>query len=439
MPQTQAVSTPALGIQLERPKHAAFRPGDTIVGRVHRTASGVAPEARLIVTLHGRTKVKLKQRRGNAEYVYRSSFDCLSAPVNNQLLLSGAPLHIPEGSEGASWPFTLTIPPIVTDVRQAGERKYYVSPGGADGASFPPPGTFDYSASEMMLKRARCSAFIEYYVQAQIELVHQHKGRTKRDVQIATAPFPLANVHPGPPVTDFALRPYRTHQSIVAYRLAPGMEELSIGQKTKQLFSSAKVPKLTFDLTLHLPHVLQVENTNLIPLTLVFEAIPSATSDSIYNIQQQLAITSFSMRVKPRTSVQAQRHDFNNSSSDVKLIESNAIAALGRDASVTLTPGTKAGPEAQTAYLNLGEILDFRFTRGGLHPNIAAYNIVRVHELIWEVEGNVVGEKFKAKGSHPVVVLPGPSESGVQSRGEVLPGYSKKGDAPPGYNPGQKG
>ncbi|KAL5335846.1 hypothetical protein BJX70DRAFT_305915 [Aspergillus crustosus] len=448
MPQTLALSSRQLGIQLDRPQHAFFRPGDTIVGRVYRTASGVAPEARVIVTLHGRTKVKLKIRRGQSEHVYRSSFNCLSAPVDNKLLLAGAPLHIPEGSEGASWPFTITIPPVVTDARQPGDRKYYVSPGGGDGAYFPPPGSFDYSHSEMMLKGARCTAFIEYYVQARIELVHQHKGRTKQDIQIATAPFPLWNVHPGPPVTDFALRPHQMRHTIVAYRLAPDMEELSIGQKTRQLFSSSKVPKLTFYLTLHLPHVIQIENTNLIPLTLVFEPILGYTSESIFNIPQQITITSCTMRIKPRTSVQAGRHDFNNSGSEVLLLQSIAVAVLGREIGVTVTPGSKAGPEAQSAYLNLGEALDLRFRKGGLHPTFAAYNIARVHELIWEVEGSVVGERFKSKGSHPIVVLPAPSEmpgvgAGVvqsqpQGHSEALPGYSKRVEAPPDYKPDQK-
>ncbi|KAL4871677.1 hypothetical protein BDV12DRAFT_163549 [Aspergillus spectabilis] len=450
MPQTLALSTPELGIQLERPQHASFRPGDTIAGRVYRTATGVAPEARVMVELHGRTKVKLKMRRGDAEYVYRSSFDCLSAPVDNKILLAGTPLHIPEGSQGASWPFTITIPAIVADARQPSDRKYYASPAGVDGAWFPPPGTFDYSGSDMLLKRARCSAFIEYYVQARIELIHQHKGRTKKDIQIATAPFSLENVHAGLPVTDFSLRPHSMQHAVVAYRLAPGMEELSLGQKTRQMFSSSKVPKLTFNLTLHLPHVLQIENTNFIPLTLIFEPVLGSTSERIYNIPQQITITSFTMRVKPKTFVQCQRHSFSKSGNEVVLLQSNAVSALGREIGVTVNPGSKSGPEAQAAYLNLGEILNLHF-RGGLHPTLSAYNIVRAHELIWEVEGSVVGEKFKRKGSHSVTVLPGPSEmpgvgvvqsqtqTQAQGHGEALPEYSKKVDAPPDYKPDLKG
>ncbi|KAL4932239.1 uncharacterized protein BDV17DRAFT_217436 [Aspergillus undulatus] len=448
MPQTQAASSAQLSIILEHtPDNSWHKPGDTITGRVHRTAAGVAPEARVTVSLHGRSKTKLQIRRGQNTHTYRSSFNTLSARAASQaqVLAAGAPLHIPSGSQGESWRFALTIPPLVHDVRDKWQRKYFSSPGGVHDEPFPPPGTFFWDGDNWFTGK-KGHGFTEYYVQATIQLVHQHKGRTVRDEHVAIAPFPLRNVYPGLPISDFGMKSWMCQRTVTAYRLVPGAGDgdgkLSFGQKTRQMFGSSKVPRLTFALALTLPQFLQVGNGGIIPVNMKIEPVTMSglTSEDIYDIPQDVVIRSFSLRVKSRTAIQAERHGLDRSSGEVKLLPAGAVGLLRQDLSISVTPVATSGskPGGTGGEINLGETLGIRVPEKGLHEDLVAYNIVRSHELVWEVEGVVAGESFKLGSSQVVRVLPGPEMVGVpvpvpvpgpvvsqgQSDGGELPGYS---------------
>ncbi|KAL2813177.1 hypothetical protein BDW59DRAFT_154950 [Aspergillus cavernicola] len=419
MDPTLAKSSAQLGIKLDHTAKWQYIPGDTIIGHVHRTAHGIAPEAKVSVTIHGHSKSRIKIRSGQSERRYESSFNCLSGPVDTQILHANAPLHIPEGSDGFSWPFAIEIPAAVRDARRESQKKHFSSPGGVDAAAlFPPPGSFTH-AGESYLQGEKAKAFIEYYVQAKIEISHQYRGRTVKNYQTATAPFKLKNATLGPPVTDFNMKPYGRRHSVLAYKLVPGVGELSFTQKTRQTFSSSKVPSLTFNLIIYLPSKLQIGNMNLIPLKLNIEPINTSTSELIHDIPQQVLIQSISLRLKPRTLVQAEKHRASKSATEVTLISPTAILALGREISITVTPG--AGATAPPP-LRLGEILDFRM-RSRVHPSFKTYNVNRCYELIWQVEGVVAGERFKLGSTHSVEVLPEAFELGGGG-GEVLPEYN---------------
>ncbi|KAI9370132.1 hypothetical protein BJX61DRAFT_109194 [Aspergillus egyptiacus] len=426
MPETPAKSSAALGIQLEHVPGRSFAPGDRIVGRVYRTTPTVAPEARMVVTLHGRTKSKITIKRGvEAERRYRASFNTLSAPVEYQVPLANAPLHIPRGSDGLSWPFALTIPSVVNDVRDSHQRREYAAPGGADGAPFPPPGTFDFYYLDFLLKGEKVVAFIEYYIQAELILSHQHKGRTKTETYTATAPFHLHNRTPGPPVADFRMGPYTQQTSITAYRLTPGVEETSLGQKTRQLFRPSKVPRLAFNVTVLLPHVLQLDNPTQIPVTVLFDPLHLLTSEALYDVPQQITIKSFSLHITEKTTVQAEDRTISSSGSKAILVGSGDLARRGQDSEVstTLTPTAKptGGP---AAVVNLGQMLDLRMGARELRPSFATYNISHVHKLHWELVGVVAGQKFKLRSKHLVTVLPRSSQTDCIQGGE-LPPYVK--------------
>ncbi|KAL4942498.1 hypothetical protein BDV06DRAFT_211771 [Aspergillus oleicola] len=435
MPQTTATSTPQLSIILEpHPSNLPHKPGDTISGRVYRTAQGVAPEARVTVALHGRTKTKLQIRRGQNTHTYRSAFNALnpaSGHVENQaqVLAAGAPIHIPEGGQGESWRFALTIPDLVSDVRDKWQRKYFFAPGGSGVSGgeevgvFPPPVTFFWEGDNWFTGK-RGHGFTEYYVQATIQLVRQDR----RTEHTAIAPFPLRNVYPGLPVTDFGIQPCTKRTVIQAYRLVPGYGDakLSFGQKTRQMFGSSKVPRLTLIVTMGLPSFLQVANPNIIPVTIKIDPVttPGMTSEELYDIPQDVMIKSFSLRIKPRTAIQAERHGFDRSSDEVKLLPTGTYAFFRKDFSITVTPTAAAASEAKSGTggtFNLGEGLGIRVPESGLHHDLVTYNIVRSHELIWEVEGIVAGEDFKVGSSQPVKVLPGPELLGAPVPGPALP------------------
>ncbi|KAL4798711.1 hypothetical protein BDV19DRAFT_376896 [Aspergillus venezuelensis] len=441
MPQTPASSSPHLSIFLEHPVTGlAHKPGDTITGLITRTAQGVAPEARVTVSLHGRTKTKLQIRRGQNTHTYRSSFNALSAvsPKDQsdqaQVLAEGAPIHIPAGGQGESWRFSLRIPEVVGDVRDKWQRKYFYSPAaagrgagaGAGAEVFSPPGTF-YWEGDNWFTGKRGHGFTEYYVEAKIRLLKEGKP----SVHVAVAPFPLRNIYAGLPVRDFGIRPCIKRAVIQAYRLNPGYGDakLSFGQKTRQMFGSSKVPRLTLNVTMGLPSFLQVDNPNIVPVTMRIDPIPETnlTSEELFGIPQDVMIKSFSLRVKPRTALQAERHGFDRSSSE--------------DLSIAVTP--TAGSESKSAgghTINLGEGLGIRVPERGLHHDLLTYNIVRSHELIWEVQGVVAGEDFKMGSSQPVQILPGPEISSEpvpgptpEATGDRVPEVPPEKQAPPDY------
>ncbi|KAL4953811.1 hypothetical protein BDW69DRAFT_164541 [Aspergillus filifer] len=419
MPQTPASSSSQLSIILEHPiTGLAHKPGDTITGLITRTAPGVAPEARVTVSLHGRTKTKLQIRRGQNTHTYRSSFNALSAVSPDarrdqaQVLAAGAPIHIPAGGQGQSWRFSLRIPEVVGDVRDKWQRKYFYSPGaGSDEEVFSPPGTF-YWEGDNWFTGKRGHAFMEYYVQANIQLLKEGKP----EVHVAVAPFPLRNVYAGLPVRDFGIRPCVKRTVIQAYRLNPGYGDakLSFGQKTRQMFGSSKVPRLTLNVTVGLPSFLQVDNPNIIPVTMRIDPIsePNLTSEELFDIPQNVMIKSFSLRIKPRTALQAERHGFDRSSAEVNLLPTGAYAFFRQDLSISVTPTAAPEPKSGSGHtINLGKGLGIRAPERDLHHDLLTYNIVRSHELIWEVQGVVAGEYFKMGSSQPVRILPGPEIS----------------------------
>ncbi|CBF81533.1 uncharacterized protein ANIA_05622 [Aspergillus nidulans FGSC A4] len=405
MPGTLALATAQLAIILDRPLDGKpHRPGDTIAGRVYRTAPGVAPEAKVTVTIRGRCKSKINIRRGNSTSVYRTNFDALSTPtgVETHVLTLGQPLHIPQGSPGESWPFAIKIPDLVYDIRDEWQQKYFTAPGGHLDTPFPPPASYVFTGSSLM--GDSCYAFTEYWVEAHIELLRQHKGRTVADRHTAIAPFPLRNVHLGPAITEFNMREFKRHHTTWAYRLVPGTTKISFGQKTRQLFASSKVPKIGLRIRLSLPHTLQVGNEQTIPTTLHIDPDLDSTSLAIHGIQQEILITAVRVKVKPTTTVQAERHDFSKSTESVSLVPPGNG---NRPLRMVVTPGGKASEP-----LALGEILGIRLPAGCLYPNLITYNIVRSHELKWELDGEIAGSAFKLGSWHPVRVLPEPDVEG---------------------------
>ncbi|KAL4752911.1 hypothetical protein BDW72DRAFT_169910 [Aspergillus terricola var. indicus] len=377
-----------LAIILDQPLDGKpHRPGDTIAGRVYRTAPGVAPEAKVTVTIRGRCKSKISIRRNNSTFVYRTNFDALSTStgVETHILVVGQPLHIPPGSPGQSSPFAIKIPDLVYDIRSEWQQKYFAAPGGHLDTPFPPPASYVFTGSSLL--GDSCYAFTEYWVEARIELVRQHKGRTVAEHHPAIAPFRLRNVHPGAAITEFDMRELKKHHTTWAYRLVPGTTKISFGQKTRQLFASSKVPKIGLRIKLSLPHTLQVGNERIIPITLCIDPDLESTSAAIHGIQQEVLITAVRVKVKPTTTVQAERHDFPKSTESVSLIP----PFIGdRKLCVAVTPGGKAAEP-----LAIGEILGIRLPVDSLHPDLVTYNIVRSHELKWELDGEIAGRTFK--------------------------------------------
>ncbi|KAI9373802.1 hypothetical protein BJX61DRAFT_360304 [Aspergillus egyptiacus] len=446
------VCSPELAIELINTNvQTSYKPGDTLVGRVTRTKVGAVPEAKVTVTIEGHSRAQLAFPGPGSDRTFQSTFNTLTGPVDAQVLHADAPLHVPDGSEGLSWPFAITIPALVTDVRQGGESDLYLAPNGADpdarSAAFTPPASFAYDG-EFPGEITKCKAFIEYYVKATIAVARQHKGRTVMTYHDAIAPFKLTHVRFGPPVTDFEQRRQRLRYSVIAYHLIPGFGPLTFCQKTRQMLRSSKVPKLTVKFDLSLPSVLQIGNSAVLPIRLFVEPCLQKTSGSLRGIPQKVSVKSFTLRLGSHTHVQAANQIIEQSALEVELVPPNAVRDYFRvhrqGLGFSITPRAD-GVEEPSETLHLGELLDIRmhkypFLTLTTHPTFTAYNVSRAYELVWELQVSVTaGNFFKLGSRHSVKVLsrayePLVAETGGGEAEEPLPTYrASMEEEPPTY------
>ncbi|OJJ59485.1 hypothetical protein ASPSYDRAFT_149081 [Aspergillus sydowii CBS 593.65] len=437
-----SVAGPSLKIVLDRdPIGKPYKPGDTISGQVCRTLTTIAPEANLTVTLQGRSTSKVSDTR--------VSLDCLGPPVS-YVLLAGAPVHIPRSGEGGSWPFAITIPPLVSDIRSPSQKKRYPAPGGTAETPFPPPGTFRFNG-ESVWSGEGSEASIDYYVEARLDLIHQCNGRNVRDTLTAKATIDLRNVNLGPPITDFSMRTSMAQRIISTYRLIPGVGELSFSQNLRQSLNSSKVPRFTFKVILSLPSTLQVGNGNTIPISVTIVPNSQGTSEIVHGVPQEIFLKAFRLKVKASTTVRAERYSDTRTTPGRNVIPFGAVSSLGPQGRViSIVPGI----ETESTPLNIGEMLMVNTAQSNLHPDFLTYNISRTNSLRWELDGSVAGEDFSLGSSTSVKILPAPGEIAepagleglgvlaeleeirqiVESGGEEPPGYSKVKDPPPAYN-----
>lgn len=440
-----SVAGPSLRIVLDRdPLSKPYKPGDTISGRVCRTLTTVAPEANLTVTLHGRSTSKVSETK--------VSLDCLGPPVS-YVLLAGAPVHIPRSGEGGSWPFAMTIPALVSDIRNASQQKHYSAPGGTPETLFPPPGTFHFNGESIWTGEGG-AASINYYVEARLDLLHQCNGRNVRDTLTAKATFGLRNVNPGAPIADFSMKTSTRQCSISTYRLIPGVGDLSFSQNLRQSLNSSKVPRFTFKAILSLPSTLQVGNGNTIPISITIVPNFQSTSEIVHGVPQEIFLKTFRLKVKASTTARVERYTDSRTTPGRNLIPLGSISSLGpQGRTISIIPGI----ETESAPLNIGEMLMVNTAQSNLHPDFRTYNISRTNSLRWELDGSVAGEDFSLSSSHSVKILPAsgevaepaglegleglgePGELGElgeigEPGGEELPGYSKVKEPPPAYN-----
>jgi hypothetical protein len=475
---TEQRHEPSLAITLDVPISSAhshsyskptYKPGDTISGHVYRVDDSFVPEATVMVTLLGHTKTTIRARGlGPSELRYESSFNIFAGCFDTLVLHSKAPLSGP----GMSWPFALTIPFSVLDVRdsqhsesEGGRDSFYSSPDGSAGPSFIPPATFEVAEEFSYEDGSRVSASIEYMVQAKIDIAQGYYDETGKPfvqkVDPVTAAFALASVSYSPATTDFGNKVETFQRGVSTFRLLPGVEgKLSLAQKTKQTFMSSSVPTFAMRVSVSLPRFLQLDNPEVIPVIVYFEAL-SDSSDVIEGVPQVITITSLTLNLRPKTVLLAEfkpsrggppeRKTSKKIGPPVPMLPSTAIPDLRRayeqEICFTVTPGSSAAAGIEESEpLDLGAILDLRMVNH-VHPTFRTYNLARTWELAWEMDLEVAGERVRVGSAHEVVILPraweGPPPDAAgeslhlseQVRGgDLLPGYAGPDEELPAYS-----
>ncbi|KAL3479074.1 hypothetical protein BJX99DRAFT_255851 [Aspergillus californicus] len=447
---TSTISTPELSVTLQSTQSELhYVPGDIITGTVSRTAVGALSETKVSVTIYGNARAQVLFSRPGKLIAQTSSFNAFSAPIETRILHSDAPLHVSEGGACASWPFALAIPALGSDIRSPRRTRNFWPPSGADeDGRFPPPGSLYLEPddthwhepcggckSESSYEGYQGKGFVEYYVQAEIEISSECNGQPVKRTYTATAPFLLRDVRLGPPITDFGTTThYAGRCSVIAYGLIPGIN-LRLRRKRAQLPSSA--PTLAFQVTFSMPTTLQVGNTARIPLSLIIKPVYEETSEILHRKPQELTIKSFKLWLTPITTFRTEDQKREQYGRRIPLVGPEPLAPVR----VTITP-TLLG-SGGSARVDIGELLDIRLTQD-VHPCFSTYNISRSHRLIAQIDGVVAGEIFMAKSTPPwdspgVTVLPQayegrPRSVASQETGEALPEYMGRDEVLPGYD-----
>ncbi|KAI5459134.1 hypothetical protein BGZ63DRAFT_271453 [Mariannaea sp. PMI_226] len=407
MPQTGASLSNTLGIQLEGIK-AQYAPGDVLVGYVYRKQHLVSPGASVTVSLHGRTKSKMVVSRGNSTSTYRGRFNVLSGPRNTIKVFDG-PIHIPAGSEGQAWPFSLQIPTHVDNMHLADS----VSSATYSYLPLTPQRTARHELPDSFAVYNHgfttiMEGFVEYVLHAQLRVTKQGSIDTIE----ASLPLTLRAVSSEPPIIDFRLRRMEQSYSIISYRLVPGAEqtELTFSQKTRQLFNSSKVPTLNFNYRLETPTVIQLDNPNHVPI--VIRAAPnwSKTTDIIHGIPYTATLKSLSLFITTTTSVRCEGvfgpHDA-HTDQKLDLQINSAIQALTEPIVIPITDDMTP--------IDIGALINLRIDSHGrvgatnrqkiLQPSFTTYNIQHTHQLKWVLSADIAGSVFKASGYHQVTLV----------------------------------
>lgn len=406
MAPTVAISCPALGIQLEG-NRSRFGPGDVIAGKIYRTAPTIAPDARLTIKLYGRSNSSMMMARGMAHRDYFGQFNLIDSQATTQVLLADKPLHIESTSGGTSWPFTMTIPTIVNHesltAPRISHRSSFLPLGPEAVAVEPPPSVFRSRGF-----RSGIGAFIEYVLEAELELRERGKTKTSR----AALPLQVQRFLAEPPITDFRLKRHSYDRRFTSQRLVPGLKDsgLSFTQMAQQFIGSSKLPSFVFKVHVELPTLLQVENTDYMPLRIGIEPTWDRTSEIIHDVPQKIKLESLAMRLKPTIQVQCGELEASDSQ-ERELIGTAAVRTLSEDIymswGIVGTADSKAGPVVE--FIDVGGLLDFRLGRhdlGKLYPSFTTYNIKHTHQLSWEIRGVFDDERIKMCASHEVKVLP---------------------------------
>ncbi|RYP50910.1 hypothetical protein DL768_003670 [Monosporascus sp. mg162] len=430
MPQTLAQASPNLEILLDGARNS-YRAGDTISGRVSRTAPLVASHARLAIQLCGRTKSKMVVSRGQAgTSTYRGRFNLFNSERNKRDLFEG-PIHIEADGGNQDWGFTLTVPsgPDPSAVVAGNDQKFsYLPLGHHDIQTHPLPPVF-YTSGFFISTTYHC--FVEYFLEAKL-----HISAAGGDEQVQRAVVPLSILPLSTPdiLTEFPLTKQSFLCRISTYRFTHGEEAggLSLGQKTREFFGSSKVPQFTFSLQVEHPVVLQVENSINIPFRLLVLPDYDQTSEAIRDSPHTVTLTSMTFEIKVSTKLICRGTLSPHTADQTRKVGADLKSAIDqRHEPIVLPSGDKAEP------LDVGDLLQLNLTslisRGvrallkrqtaRLYPSFTTYNIKNAHKLRWTLTVMAAGVTTEVSSEADLTLLPGPL-------GE-LPPYEENEELPP--------
>ncbi|KAJ5973007.1 uncharacterized protein N7479_002925 [Penicillium vulpinum] len=296
MHPTPTTGGPDLNIFIAAPPIWTYVAGDTIIGSVNRQMHIVAPDAKISLTLIGRTKARLITEGYPSKARHYSEWKIFD--MQPQTLLRG-PIHIPSPSTLTDCiiiPFSINIPEAASKsaVRNHTQEESLIPLGTHCIAQHPLPGTF---ATEW----TGAKIYTEYYLQAQLQYMRNGSWQVQR----ATAPITL-----GYPTVDaggirFALQQCGVMSRVRSQRLLPSMQDvdLSLTQKTQKILGLSSVPGFSFKVVMSVPMAIQLDNPSSVPL--VIRVIPQRdrSSSDVLHVVQRVDVIAVKMTILSKVEI----------------------------------------------------------------------------------------------------------------------------------------
>lgn len=397
MHPSQTTGGPNLNISIAAPPIWIYAAGDTIIGSVNRHSHIVTPDAKISLTLIGRTRARLITEGYPSKVSSYGNWKLFQLP--SQTLLRG-PIHIPSPSTPTDWiniPFSINIPEATSSsaVHNHEQEESFIPLEANCITQHPLPGTFS-------TKWAGAKVYIEYYLQAQLRYMRNGLWRVQR----ATAPITL-----GFPTVDaggirFALQQCSIASRVRSQRLLPSMRgvDLSVMQKTRKILGVSSVPGFSFEVVMNVPIAIQLDDSSPIPL--VIRVIPrrDASSSAMWDVVQRVDIIAVKMSIlsKVEIVVKPSEESFYKIPNDEHVF----VQHLGLEKAFEQRKDpivTFAGPSDTS--VDIGRMLRLVLRHDGLtsdgkrlgvltsiQPSFVTFNTRLSHSIMWQTSLSIAGE-----------------------------------------------
>ena len=372
-----------------------YRPGDTIVGFVHRKSRLVTPHATIKISLHGTAQVwrdALNLGEGSSDNAPFSLLDDLKC---SQILHDG-PLHIAPGlTEAQQWPFAMTIPTHVNNPRWGTHQDMLLSlQSGRYGDRRLPTSTHGHSGQGKLN--------VKYTLRAELQTFNEKEAKTYD----ATLPLGIASLSLD--TNSAKLQWHDVFRSVNSFRLVPGQENTapSTSHRMKNFFVNPTDPTFWFHLEVQTPTLAYINDPSPIPF--LVRAVPDwqKSHKTMLQVAPRVKLSGFKLDLGGFCEVKCEGRDGRPPGRSY-LGKENVIE--WQDRAVEIPCGEKCD------FVDIGEAINLRIDYGGQYfeaiPGYVAPHLAKpgpdiFHRLYWKVCVEIAGKEVECRKDQWLGVLP---------------------------------
>jgi hypothetical protein len=379
----------ALHINIDDPK-LAYTAGDIIKGRVVLHSSKEEDVGNVFIVFQGRTKTKIRKRRGNTTHTYRGRGNFFNFSQN---LYQG---HYTLRADRYEWPFQFQLPTVTQS--RINEDAFDSSPpfrGNADAHQLPP--TFSHTGRGFA---TNFNAFTEYRLEATLRRPPQtskfFSSSLESSLNINCLPMRQSQ-QPDPQI-----KLHQQYFTASTLRLLPEKADakLTMKEKMRSTFKSHELPKVSFHVMFTYPT--QVYPGGDFPLKIGVRYGPQ--SEDIPE-KPPIILNYVNVNVKTYISVRAPGVFGDHHDNDSKMKPILIRGAYNVPLPAVESPGS--GYPSQGQWFDVGEVLrERRLVVPPLQIDFNTYNIATYNRVEIKIGVTCADKQFSFGTTMPMRVLP---------------------------------